>query len=287
MLEALGLHKAYGPVQAVRGVDVRVPQGQIVGLVGNNGAGKTTAIKMLCGLLEPSAGTVRVDGQDPLRPKVRRAVGYLPEDSPLYDDLTPLGYLQHFGALYAMSRRDVARRAPMLLERLRLEQKHWKVPIGRLSKGSARKVALARCLLHDPGLVILDEPSSGLDPATQRVLDRFLLELRDEGKAILLSAHDLEQVERVCDEVLVMHHGQVVLAGTLDELRGGAASRYRLRATVPFSGSTQEGPDHVGHVADWDQAEARIHEVREAGGRMLDVQAEAPRLADVLMAVGD
>ena len=288
MLQATGLHKAYGATEAVRGIAVEVAPGRIVGLVGNNGAGKTTSIKMFCGLVEPTSGTVRVLGGDPLRAPVRKDIGYLPEDSPLYEDLTPVGYLEHFGALYGMRRNDIAARATELLHRLRLDAEYWKVPIGRLSKGSARKVALARALLHDPAVVVLDEPSSGLDPATQRVLDRFLLELRDQGKAILLSAHDLEQVERVCDEVLVMHRGRIVLSGTLAELRGRAGStRYRLRATVAFEGSAPDGPDHVGHVEDWPAAEACIQEVRAADGRLLDLQAESPHLADVLMAVSE
>ncbi len=170
-----------------------------------------------------------------------------------------------------------------MLGRLRLEERYWDTPIGNLSKGTARKVALARTLLHDPDLVILDEPSSGLDPATQRVLDAFLLELRGEGKAVLLSAHDLEQVERICDEVLVMHDGKIVLRGRLDDLRGRVgATRYVVRATVPFAGSSQDGPDHVLEADGWDAAAAALGEVEASGGRVLGVQARAPHLADVI-----
>ncbi len=286
MLSARGLRKRYGGHLAVRSLTLDIEPGRIVGLVGNNGAGKTTTIKMLTGLLEPTEGAVRVGpdgGEDPLHARVRQNLGYLPEDSPLYDDMTPLGYLAYFGALYGLDRRACAERARRLLGRLRLEERHWSMAIGKLSKGSARKVALARCLLHDPGLVILDEPRSGLDPATQHVLDSFLLELRAEGKAILLSAHDLDQVERVCDRVLVMDHGDVVLDGTIQELHGmGGPVEYRVRATVPFPGSRPDGTDHVRHMESWGDVEACLEAVRDAGGRVVDLGSESPRLADVL-----
>lgn len=283
MLDARGLRKAYGEVQAVRGVDLKLGAGHILGLVGNNGAGKTTVIKMLAGLLEPTAGGVRVDGKDPLQAPVRAKIGFLPEDSPLYEDMTPLAYLRYFGALYHMPRREARERAEALLRRLRLDEEHWKKNIGSLSKGSARKVAIARCLLHDPPVVILDEPRSGLDPATQYVLDDFLLELRDQGKAILLSAHDLDQVERICDHVVVIDDGRVVLEGSVAQLRGEAGpTQYVVRASVAFDGSRPDGVEHIARVDTWDDVEDRLEAIREAGGSVLDVSAESPRLADVL-----
>jgi ABC-2 type transport system ATP-binding protein len=287
VLLARGLRKDYGTVQAVRGVDLEVARGRIVGLVGNNGAGKTTTIKLLAGLLEPTQGSVRIDGADPLQAAVRAKVGFVPEESPLYDDMTPEAYLVFFAALYGVPRVEALGRARGLLQRLRLDEAFRKTPIGKLSKGSARKVALARALLHDPPVLILDEPTSGLDPATQRVLDSFLLELRGAGKAILLSAHDLSQVERLSDEVVVMHEGRVVLRGSPAELRGaGGPTQYRVRASVPFAGSAPDGPDHAALVADWPAVEVILDAVRAAGGRVLDVAAESPRLADVLAQVG-
>ncbi len=286
MLQAQQLAKRYGTHEAVRDFDLAIPAGRIVGLVGNNGAGKTTTIKMLSGLLEPTSGTVRVASEDPILAHVRAQIGYLPEDSPLYDDMTPLGYLAYFGALYGLKRGPSKERAKALLGRLRLEERHWTMSIGKLSKGSARKVALARCLLHDPTLVILDEPRSGLDPATQHVLDSFLLELRKEGKAILLSAHDLDQVERVCDEVLVMDHGNIVLRGSLAELHGqGGPMEYRIRATTKFPGSRDDGPDYVRHVSQWSEVESCLAAIRDADGRVLDIGSESPRLADVLQSL--
>lgn len=281
MLEARGLRKDYGPVQAVRDMDVTVRPGQILGMVGNNGAGKTTCIKMLAGLLEPTSGTVRVGGEDPLQAPVRAQIGFLPEDSPLYEDMTPLGYLRYFAGLYKLP--DARTRTKELLARLRLSEDHWKKPIQSLSKGSARKVAIARALLHDPPLVILDEPRSGLDPATQHVLDTFLLELRAQGKAILLSAHDLDQVERICDHVIVVDGGRIVLEGSVAQLRGEAGPTvYIVRASIPFAGSEPDGVEHIARVDAWDDVEQRLADVRRAGGSILGVSAESPRLADVL-----
>lgn len=284
MLEARALAKHYGRAVAVDGIDLHVAAGTIVGVVGNNGAGKTTTIKMVCGLLEPTTGHVRIDDLDPLVPATRRRIGYLPEDSPLYDDMTPLGYLAFFARIHRLG--DARPRAQALLRRLRLDEVHWRKPIGQLSKGSARKVALARCLLHDPPLLVLDEPRSGLDPATQAVLDDVLLELRDEGKAILLSAHDLDQVEQVCDRIVLIHEGRVHLAGSLDELRDQAGpTTYAVRADVPFVGSSPHGREHHAELDSWTAAEAAMAQVRQAGGRVLDVAARPPRLADVLRTV--
>ncbi len=270
-------------MQAVRGIDLWVKPGMILGVVGNNGAGKTTTIKMLAGLLEPTSGSVTVGGDDPLNAPVRSRIGFLPEDSPLYEDMTPLGYLRYFGALYGLDKKTSRERGERLLQRLRLFEEHWKKPIQSLSKGSARKVAIARCLLHDPAVVILDEPRSGLDPATQHVLDSFLLELRAEGKAILLSAHDLDQVERICDHVVVVEDGEIVLEGSVAQLRGEAGPTvYILRASVAFTGSEPDGVEHIARVPTWDDVETCIAQVRSAGGNVLDVSAESPRLADVL-----
>lgn len=283
MLEAQAIHKRYANATAVEDISIQVQPGQIVGLVGNNGAGKTTTIKMLCGLLEPTSGSVRLGGADPLVPAVREGLGFLPEDSPLYEDMTPLAYLRFFGRIHGLAKAVVTQRSTDLLTRLRLDEVHWRKPIGQLSKGSARKVALARAMLHDPSLLVLDEPRSGLDPATQAVLDTFLLELAQSGKAIVLSAHDLDQVERLCDHILVIQDGRVAMEGDLDSLRARVGTTtYRIRADGPFPGSTPAHGDHEAVAPDWPAAEALLAEVRGAGRDVLDVRAEPPRLADVL-----
>lgn len=283
MLKAEALHKTYGGVIAVQRVDLDLPPGRIVGLVGNNGAGKTTTLKMLCGILEPSSGSATVDGRPTLDPAARRAVGFLPEDSPLYDDQTPLQYLAFFGRLYGLPRKEAKSRAARLLADLRLDEPYWARPIGELSKGSARKVAIARALLHDPQVLILDEPASGLDPATRRELDQALAALRQQGKAILLSAHNLKQVEELCDDIVLLHQGKVIARGTLAQLREALGEpRYRLHTSKPFPGSQPRGSIHVAEFTRLADVEAAMAVVRKARGTVLDMESLPPGLDDIL-----
>jgi len=283
MLVAAGLGKRYGAVVAVDSIDLEVPAGRIVGLVGNNGAGKTTTLKMLCGVLEPTSGSATVAGRPTLEAEARRAIGFLPEDSPLYDDQTPLQYLAFFARLYGIPRRQAKDRIARLLADLRLDEPFWKRPIGQLSKGSARKVAIARALLHDPKVLVLDEPASGLDPATRRELDQALAGLRAQGKAVLLSAHNLKQVEELCDDIVLLHAGRVVAAGTLAELREALGEpRYRLHASQPFPGSTARGSIHVAEFTRLADVEAAMAAVRKARGQVLDMESLPPSLDEIL-----
>jgi ABC-2 type transport system ATP-binding protein len=283
VLRAEGLSKRYGAVAAVDGIAFDVPAGRIVGLVGNNGAGKTTTLKMLCGVLEPTAGTATINGRPTLEAEARRALGFLPEDSPLYDDQTPLQYLAFFARLYGLPRKDAAERARVLLRDLRLDEPYWTRPIGQLSKGSQRKVAIARALLHDPAVLILDEPASGLDPATRRELDQVLVGLRGQGKAILLSAHNLKQVEELCDDIVLLHAGKVVGRGSLAALRSRLGEpRYRLHASAPFPGSEPRGSIHVGEFGRLVDVEAAMEAVRASGGAVLDMESMPPGLDEIL-----
>lgn len=283
MLQARALHKAYGKVNAVHRLDLDLPAGRIIGLVGNNGAGKTTTLKMLCGILEPTSGTVTVEGVATLDPKARRTIGFLPEDSPLYEDQTPLQYLAFFARLYGIRRRDAKARIATLLQDLRLDEPFWRRPIGQLSKGSARKVAIARALLHDPKVLVLDEPASGLDPATRRELDQTLAHWRTQGKAILLSAHNLKQVEELCDDIVLVHQGKVVARGTLNELRETLGEpRYRLHTSKPFPGSEPRGSIHVAEFTRLADVEAAMAIVRKLRGQVLDMESVPPSLDEIL-----
>ncbi len=286
MLVATGLGKRYGPVVAVDAVDLEVPAGRIVGLVGNNGAGKTTTLKMLCGILEPTSGSATIDGKPTLDPDARRGIGFLPEDSPLYDDQTPLQYLAFFARLYGLGTKEAKERAHLLLKELRLDDPYWRRPIGQLSKGSARKVAIARALLHDPAVLVLDEPASGLDPATRRELDQALSGLRSQGKAVLLSAHNLKQVEELCDDIVLLHAGRVAGRGSLAALRREMGEpRYRLHASHPFPGSAARGSIHVGEFTRLADVEGAMEAVRAAGGSVLDLESLPPTLDDILRKV--
>lgn len=286
MLVASNLRRRYDQFVAVHDVSLEVRPGRIVGLVGNNGAGKTTTIKMLVGLLDPTSGTAHVDGEPTRVPATRRFLGYLPEESPLYDDMNALDYLRFFGSLYGVPRPEAHERAQRLLTRLGLERSAWKKTIGTLSKGMRRKIAIARCLLHDPPILLLDEPTSGLDPGTARELDEFLRELRAQGKAIMLSAHNLSQVERLCDEILVMHDGRIVARGTLQDLRAGfGPPKYRVTATLPFVGSEPDGAVWralLGRLAD---VEETLRQIKEAGGIVLEVESVFATLEEIMRKV--
>jgi ABC-2 type transport system ATP-binding protein len=283
MLLAEGLTKAYRGQNVVSDVNIRLEPGRVVGLVGANGAGKTTTIKMLAGILEPTGGTARIDGRPTQEADARRQIGYLPEESPLYDDLHPVAYLAFFGSLYDVPRAHVRERTDALLNRLRLEPRDRKRPLGTLSKGMRRKVAIARCLLHEPAVVLLDEPTSGLDPLTSAELGEFVRELRAAGKAVFLSAHNLPQVEELCDEILIMHRGRVVDRGTLAELRGHIGThRYRVRATAAFPGSEPRGTVHEGWLKALSEVEAALEAVRREKGIVLEVESVPPRLEEIL-----
>jgi len=283
MLVADGLTKSYRGQTVASGVNIRLEGGRVVGLVGANGAGKTTTIKMLAGLLEPTSGTARIDGRPTLEAAARRQIGYLPEESPLYDDLHATAYLSFFGSLYDLPRAEIRERTESLLTRLGLEDRDRKRPLGTLSKGMRRKVAIARCLLHEPAVVLLDEPTSGLDPLTSAELGEFVRELRANGKAVLLSAHNLPQVEELCDEILIMHLGRIVDRGTLAELRGRIGTqRYRVRATVAFPGSELKGTVHEAWLQALSQVEAALEVVRREKGIVLEVESVPPRLEEIL-----
>jgi ABC-2 type transport system ATP-binding protein len=286
LLVASKLRRQYDQFVAVHDVSLEVRPGKIVGLVGNNGAGKTTTIKMLVGLLDPTEGTAHVDGEATRVPATRRFLGYLPEESPLYDDMHALDYLRFFASLYNVPRREAHERAEALLARLGLAKNAWKKPIGTLSKGMRRKIAIARCLLHDPPILVLDEPTSGLDPGTARELDDFLRELRGQGKAIMLSAHNLSQVEQLCDEILVMHDGRIVARGTLQDLRAGfGPPKYRLTATMPFSGSTPDGAIHRALLERLSDVESTLRQIKEAGGIVLEVESVFASLEEIMRKV--
>ncbi len=284
MLVAEGLVKAYRGTPVVRDVSLEVAPGTVLGLVGANGAGKTTTMKVLAGLIAPTEGSAELDGRPTVEANVRRRIGFLPEDSPLYDEETPISYLRFFGQIYAMDRATIDQRSWDLLDRLGLERKHWEKPTGKMSKGMRRKVAIARTVLHDPDVLILDEPTSGLDPLTERDLNRFIAELRDDGKAILLSAHNLRQVEELCDEIAIMHEGEIATRGTLNELRDRWGTRaYFLRSTVPFPGSNGHGKAHEARFEQLADLENALEHIREQDGMVLEMESIAPKLEDILV----
>ncbi len=230
MLEARSLVRHFGPVRAVDDISFAIDRGEVLGLLGPNGAGKTTTMKMLTGFLAPTAGSAFVCGhnvgEEPIA--ARRHLGYLPEGAPLYDDMTPLGFLRFIAEARGLGekagREAIARSAAVLHLEPVLDQ-----PIETLSKGYRRRVALAQAILHDPDVLILDEPTDGLDP-NQKHEVRRLMERMAPSKAIIVSTHILEEVEAFCTRVVIIDRGRIVADGTPAELK--ARSRYAGAVTL-------------------------------------------------------
>ena len=214
-----GVHKQYGSVRAVDDVSVEVHAGEIVALLGPNGAGKTTLIRMLVGLTRPDRGTVTYHTDGAERAGLpAHALGYLPEERGLYQDVSAARTLAYFGRLRGMSRPDAAHATAEWLDRFSLSDRANE-PLKALSKGNQQKVQFASTVLHRPRFAILDEPFSGLDPLNQDLFVRTIRELRDGGTTVLLSAHQMQLVERLADRVILLSRGREVLRGTIPELR--------------------------------------------------------------------
>ena len=224
MITAHDLHKAFktktGVVKAVDGVDFQAPDGQITGLLGPNGAGKTTTLRMLYTLMTPDSGRVEVDGVDATAQPaaVRRALGVLPDARGVYKRLTARENIAYFGELHGMSKAAIAERTRALSAALDMDDILDRQTEG-FSQGQRTKTAIARALVHDPRNVILDEPTNGLDVMTTRAMRGFLQQLRAEGRCVIFSSHIMQEVAALCDRIVIIAKGQVVAAGTADELR--------------------------------------------------------------------
>jgi len=220
MIETRGLVRTFGSVRALDGLDVTIPEGRIVGLLGPNGAGKTTLLSILTTLLEPTSGTATVDGidvaADPL--EVRRRLGYVPEHGTVYEGLTAREFLDLAGAAHDVESDVVTRRAERFFEYFDLVESRDR-RLGGFSKGMRRKVLVAAAVLHDPRVVLLDEPLDGLDVPSQDKVIGVLRDLAEQGRTVLLSSHVLEQVESIADHLVVVAQGRAVWQGALDVLR--------------------------------------------------------------------
>ncbi len=215
--------------RAVDNVDFDVKRGEVFGLLGPNGSGKSTTVKMLLGLLYPTKGHVEVFGQSPRHVKTKARIGYLPEESYLYRYLNSRETLDFFGNLFQLDKRDRDNRAEQLLEMVGLNQTRTRA-VGEFSKGMQRRIGLAQALINDPDLVILDEPTAGLDPIGCREIKDLIIALAKRGKTVILSSHLLSDVEDVCDRVVIYYGGKVQAIGTLNEL---LAKPDTLRITTP------------------------------------------------------
>ena len=223
IVEAVGLTKVFKDfwgrpkARAVNGIDFRVRQGQVFGLLGPNGSGKSTTVKMILGLLYPTRGSLRVFGENPQNVDIKQRIGYLPEETYLYKYLTAAETLDFFSALFGIPPSEREKRSRQLLEMVGLANSYNR-PVGEFSKGMARRIGLAQALVNDPDLVILDEPTSGLDPIGCREVKDIIRLLASRGKTVILCSHLLADVQDVCDEVVVLYGGKIRSAGGLKEI---------------------------------------------------------------------
>jgi ABC-2 type transport system ATP-binding protein len=221
MINVENLTRTYGPLKAVDDVSFTINDGEIVGLLGHNGAGKTTIMKMMTGFLEPTSGAIRVGELEMAsdRSAIQSLIGYLPENCPVYTEMTVTGYLEYLATLHGVSRERMGPLLRETLERTALMDKAGQT-IGTLSRGYRQRVGVAQAILHRPRIVILDEPTNGLDPTQIQHMRGLICELAREA-TLIISTHILQEVQAVCDRVIIIQHGRKVLDARLDELSAG------------------------------------------------------------------
>ncbi len=235
MIEIKDLYKQYGPITAVDHVSFSVDRGEVLGFLGPNGAGKSTTMKMITGFLAPDGGTVTIDGRDIAKDPVhvKRLIGYLPEGAPAYPDMTPAGFLEFIAQVRGFSGAEKERRVSSTIARVQLDDVVYQ-PIETLSKGFKRRVGLAQAILHDPQVLVLDEPTDGLDP-NQKHEVRGLIKQMAKEKVIILSTHILEEVDAVCTRALIIAGGKLTADGTPRDLE--ARSPYHNSVSLRVTGA--------------------------------------------------
>jgi len=299
VIRANGLKKVFRtgflmrPIEAVRGVDLDVAPGEIFGFIGPNGAGKTTTIKMLTGLIHPTAGDATIHGVSVTEPASRRGLGFLPEGTFFHEYLTGQEFLDFHARLLGLSREVRRERIPRLLERVGLAHAA-DLHLRRYSKGMRQRVGLAQALVGDPDLLILDEPMSGLDPLGRKDVRDLILSLRDEGKTVFVTSHILADAEVICDRVAIILSGRIAHEGYLDELLSEEVDGAELVVEAidealfeAIGRSAQRSVPQGGrflfdfaHVTD---AEKALEQVRESGGRIRSLVPRRRSLEDVMV----
>jgi len=280
-------------VEAVRGVDLEVREGEIFGFIGPNGAGKTTTIKMLTGLILPTSGEASIHGIPIHRPESRARLGFMPEGTFFHEYLTGREFLEFHGRLLGVPAAERARVIPELLARVGLAQA-GDLRIRRYSKGMRQRVGLAQALLGDPDLLILDEPMSGLDPIGRKDVRQIILELRDAGKTIFFTSHILADAELICDQAAIIVGGRIAQHGYLDDLLGQEIEGVDLvvecidealyeQIKSEARRAVVQGPRFLFELQDEDQAEKALERVRAAGGRIRSLVPRRRSLEDLLV----
>lgn len=294
VIEVNGLRKEYGDFVAVDNLSFSVGKGQIFGIVGPNGAGKSTTLKMLSSLVRPSAGSIYMKGLDVSKDavEIKSFLGFLPEESPLYEGMSVEDYLLFFSELYCIPKDRAKKRIRELLFDLSLNADGKK--IGDLSKGMKRKVAIARSLINDPEILIYDEPASGLDPMTSRYITDYVRSLKNSGKTIIFSAHNLFQVESLCDRILILKAGKLVTLGTAEEIRAEYGKiQYRLEFKVDgieeytISELKRVNDNYVVTTSDINVVNQTTKWVASRAGDIVEMRTIVPSLEEIFLELMD
>lgn len=251
MLYINNLTKKYGAFTAVRQLFLHIPEGDLFGFVGPNGAGKTTTIRMVCGLLRATSGSIKIGNIKGAvgSKEMKRMIGYVPDFFGVYDNLKVREYMDMYGSMYGMYARETAKLADDLLELVNLSDKK-EVYVDTLSRGMKQRLCVARALLHNPKLLLLDEPSSGLDPRARVEMKELLKNLHSMGKTILISSHILSELSEMCTSIGIMNHGQLITAGRIEEimyqLSGG--KRIHIQISSEMETAVRILKEHAGVV---------------------------------------
>jgi ABC-2 type transport system ATP-binding protein len=243
------VHKSYARVEALRGVSLELCAGEVFALLGPNGAGKSTTIGLATGLLKPNRGSVDIDGLgSPRQSTVRRHIGVATQDIALYEEFNAWENMRFFGRIYGLSRERIIERSTMLLERIGLASRAAD-PVHTYSGGMKRRLNLATALIHDPKLVLLDEPTAGVDPQSRSAILELVRGLRDEGRAIVYSTHYMEEAQRVSDRVAILDHGRLLAIGTVEQLIAAHGGETRVRHELPGGTTTVQTSDPLSTLA--------------------------------------
>ncbi|MBA1837350.1 ATP-binding cassette domain-containing protein [Corynebacterium sp. zg912] len=287
-IEIRNLHKRFGDVQALDGMDFTVHGGEMYGFVGSNGAGKSTTMRIALGVLAADSGEVLLDGQ-PLDDDSRRRIGYMPEERGLYGKEKILDQLVFLAKLHGVDGAAAKKRGTELLDALGLGER-LNDKLDDLSLGNQQRVQLAASLIHDPDILILDEPFSGLDPVAVDVMSTMLTDRARAGVPVIFSSHQLDLVQRLCDRIGIVTRGRMVAEGTVDELRSGGPLRYRVgtraRGWIPAGASlVGEGADYVILETDSADNDQAILQAAMAAGPVHEFTRVVPDLADMFKEV--
>ena len=246
-----------GQLVAADHLTLEVPAGEVFGLVGPNGAGKTTTLKMVCGLMLPTAGRITVNAIDVERQpeEAQKYIGYLADFFSVYDDLKAWEYVEHFARAYKMDSAKISERVKEVIALMGLESK-YDAMVGSLSRGMKQRLGIARAIVHDPPLLVLDEPASGLDPKARLELKELIRRLNREGKTVFITSHVLSDLEEICTSLAIMEKGKLLRVGKIGDVMRGAGMTKRVRITLAAAGFA---------LGAWLEQRPDVSEVREEG----------------------